>query len=215
MVTRLLSVQIGRPQIVEDTSPWTTAFFKNPVEGSIWLAETNLDGDAQADLAVHGGPDQAVCVYPASHYERWAEELPQADGGPGWFGENFSVGEQTESTVCIGDVYRVGTARVQVSQPRSPCWKLSRRWRLRDLPKRVVLTGRSGWYLRVLKPGWVAAGLAMTLESRSWPDWSIARVNELSYRLGPTDAEGDVNRRALAGCPDLADQWRAGLLQPA
>lgn len=216
MVARLLSVWVGRPQRVEEgRSPWTTAFFKKSVEGSLWLTETNLDGDEQADLDVHGGPDKAVCVYPAAHYECWALELGRRAGSPGWFGENFSVADQTESTVCIGDVYRVGTARVQVSQPRSPCWKLAKRWRLSDLPNRVVRTGRSGWYLRVLRPGWLGSGLAITLESRPWPAWSIARVNELSYGLGDGGADRDAGLRALADCPDLADQWRAGLLEPA
>jgi MOSC domain-containing protein YiiM len=213
-MAKLVSVRVGRSQAIRVEPSWMTAFFKEPVVGGIWLSELNLQGDEQADLTVHGGPDKAVCVYPLSHYPRWTQELRAVAAGPGSFGENFSVDGQDESSVCLGDIYRVGTARVQVSQPRSPCWKLARRWQVPDLPKRVMLTGRSGWYLRVLKPGEVSEGLAITLESRPWPAWSIARVNALSY--GSLSAEDNREElRALATCRDLAERWRAGLTGPS
>src|SRR5579864_7292922 len=96
-----------------------------------------------------------VCVYATEHFEAWRTELGKPDIGPGAFGENFSVRGQIESSVCVGDVYRVGSATVQVSQPRGPCWKVGRRWNRPDLARRIRETGRSGWYLRVLSPGLV------------------------------------------------------------
>ena len=208
---RLVAVRVGLPAPMDGDSERMTAFLKTAVDGLVWLGSANLEGDRQADLTVHGGPDKAVCVYPASHYERWARELPSDLGGPGWFGENFTVSDQTEASVCIGDVYRVGTAIVQVSQPRGPCWKLAARWRRPDLPKRVVATGRSGWYLRVLEEGDVSSGCPLWLESRPWPQWPIAEVNRLTYaRSG--EAVDDDARRALADCPALAAQWRAALV---
>jgi MOSC domain-containing protein YiiM len=208
---RVYSVRVGTPAAIDDAVPWTTAFYKTEVHGLVRLGFTNLDGDRQADLTVHGGVDKAVCVYPQSHYTFWAHELGR-NAGPGWFGENLTLSNQTETSVCIGDIYRVGTAVVQVSQPRGPCWKLARRWRQPDLPKRVIRSGRSGWYLRVLQEGAVAADCPLTLESRSWPQWTIARVNELTYAR-PDLLASRSERAALAECEALADQWRASLLR--
>ena len=207
--SRVVSLQVGTPKRVDADPAWTTAFFKESVDGFIWLGTTNLDDDRQADLTVHGGPNKAVCVYPASHYAWWARELNRAVGGPGWFGENFTVSQLTETSVCIGDIYRVGTAIVQVSQPRGPCWKLAARWAQPDLPKRVVATGRSGWYLRVLEEGAVARDCLVTLESRPWAAWSIARVNEVTYARA--DAAKQDERLALLECAELAEEWRGRL----
>ena len=206
---RLVSVRVGTPQPIDGDRPSTTAFFKRTVEGSVWLRSTNLDGDSQADLSVHGGPDKAVCVYPASNYAHWAHEFGRDVGGPGWFGENFTVSDQDETSVCIGDIYRVGTAIVQVAQPRGPCWKLAYRWQQPDLPRRVVATGLSGWYLRVLKEGQVSADCPVALESRSWPRWTIARVNTLTFAKGSGRPGNEL--RALSQCADLADSWKAML----
>ena len=116
------------------------------------LSSTNLAGDGQADLKVHGGPDKAVCVYSADHYPLLAPGTGRSrSADPGWFGENFSVEGQSETDVAVGDTYRIGTAVVQISQPRAPCWKLGRRWNRLDMPKLVLQSGRTGWYLRVLE----------------------------------------------------------------
>lgn len=182
MPVRLLSVQVGHPAVLDsDEGSWVTSIFKSPVDGAIELGETNLAGDAQADLRVHGGPDKAVCVYSADHFAAWREELPDHACEPGAFGENFTVTGQTESTVCIDDVYAIGTAIVQVSQPRGPCWKLARRWKRLDFVRLVAKTGRTGWYLRVLRPGIVAAGQTFELLERSRPDLTIAQANRDQY----------------------------------
>jgi MOSC domain-containing protein YiiM len=205
MAAQLTSLNVGRPAYIRDGEPWTTGIHKSPVSGPVRLAAKNLDGDGQADLTVHGGPDKAVCVYSVDHYPFWREELGVRECGPGWFGENFSVTGQTESSVSIGDVYRIGSAVVQVSQPRAPCWKLGRRWDRLDMAKRVIQSGKTGWYLRVLEPGIVECGDVLTLVDRPFGRWTIEAVNDAAYgRSSVADAA-----RELAACPALSDAWRA------
>ncbi|MBZ0281898.1 MAG: MOSC domain-containing protein [Anaerolineae bacterium] len=182
----LISLQVGLPRKVTDTgftgkaSTWESGIFKTPVTGAIWLGETHLAGDGQADLSVHGGPDKAVLAYSADHYPFWQTRLPDIQYGA--FGENFTIAGLTEDTVCINDVYAIGEARVQVSQPRQPCWKLARKLQSRDLPAHVIETGFSGWYFRVLMEGHVEAGQPIELVERSLSDWTITRVNrEIIY----------------------------------
>jgi len=208
-VTPLLSsLNIGRPARIESGEPWTSGIYKSPVLGRVRLSSENLAGDGQADLTVHGGPDKAVCVYSADHYPLWRDELGVRECGPGWFGENFSVERQTETQVAIGDTYRIGTAIVQISQPRAPCWKLGRRWNRLDMPKRVVQSGRTGWYLRVLETGDVERGDALTLVERPFPHLTIDAVNAVAYsRGGTTDIDA---ARELASCSALAEAWRGG-----
>ena len=204
----LVSVRVGRPRTVGDGEQWVTAFVKHAVDGAVRLRSTNLEGDRQADLRVHGGVDKAVCVYSGDHYVTWRDALHRPDMGYGGFGENFTVGGQTEWDVCLGDRFRVGDAVVEVSQPRGPCVKLARRWDRPDLPKLVVASGRSGWYLRVVEEGHVQAGQSLRLLERPFPQWTIARVNAVTYGLGNTT---DDDRTELASCPALAPSWRRAL----
>ena len=145
MEARISSLQVGKPQTLGDgvsANPtfgrWSTGIFKQPVGGRVWLGETNLEGDGQADLTVHGGPDKAVLVYAASHYPDWRHELGIEEFSSGAFGENFTVEGTTEDDTCLGDVFQIGEAKVQVAQPRMPCWKLARKWQRPDLPALVV-----------------------------------------------------------------------------
>jgi len=194
----------GAAKVME--RPWTTAFFKEPVAGPVWLGSTNLAGDRQADLKNHGGPDRAVLAYAAGHYPGWRAEL-YLELPHGAFGENFTVAGMDEATVCIGDAYEVGGATVQVTQPRIPCWKIARRWQVKDLSARVQRSGRTGWYLCVLREGEVTPSDAMRLIDRPHPEWTIARANAALYTR-PID-EAEV--RALAACPALASSLRAAL----
>ncbi len=203
---QLLSINVGRPKTIQGLEAWTSGIYKSPVSGPVRLATENLDGDGQADLKVHGGPDKAVCVYSADHYPRWREELGETDCGPGSFGENFSVADQIESTVAIGDVYRIGTAVVQVSQPRAPCWKLGRRWNRIDMPQLVIDSGRTGWYLRVLEAGIVSSGDSLELVDKPYPQWTIEAVNDVAYNRDPIDTAA---ARELSECPLLAEAWRS------
>jgi MOSC domain-containing protein YiiM len=211
MTPFLHSLRVGRPRTIDGEDPWRTAFFKEPATGAVHLRRDNLDGDAQADLTVHGGPDKAVCVYALSHYALWSAELGVKECGPGWFGENFTVDGQTEDSVSIGDRYAVGGAVVEVSQPRGPCWKLGMRWNRDEMPKLIVRTGRSGWYFRVRQEGRVRAGDSLTLIDRPHARWTIALVNEITYSRGPSARASRPLRAELAACESLAAQWRAGL----
>ena len=203
----IVSVNVGRPVTIRGASEqWTSGIYKSPVSGAVCLSAENLDGDQQADLRVHGGPDKALCVYSAHHYPRWREQLDVHECGPGWFGENFSVEGQNESSVAIGDTFRVGTAIVQVSQPRQPCAKLARRWNRPDMPKLVIASGRTGWYLRVIEPGHVEGGQSLTIIDRPFERWTIEAVNDVAHsRSGAADTDAI---HELAECPALAEVWR-------
>lgn len=204
MITRVVSVQVGLPRLMDPHGqPWTTATFKDPVAGRISLTAEGLAGDGHADPEHHGGPDKAILAYSDEHSERWRREL-FPDGLPaGAFGENLTVQGLTEANVCVGDIFDVGTARVQVSQPRQPCWKQARRYAIPDLVVRIVRTGRTGWYLRVLTPGDLGAGDIMTLVARPHPEWTIERANEVMH-VAKTNRELAL---ALAACPALAPAW--------
>jgi MOSC domain-containing protein YiiM len=210
----VLSIQVGVPETrgalgAADPMerPWTSGMVKHPVEGPVWLGRTNLAGDGQADLINHGGPDKAVLAYAAAHYPGWRVELAPLELPFGAFGENLTIAGQDESSVCIGDVYAVGTAVVQVSQPRQPCWKLARRWAWKDLTARVQRTGRGGWYLRVLEEGTIQAGERLVLRDRPCTEWTVALANDLMF--GRRDDREAL--AALADCPLLAASWREEL----
>jgi MOSC domain-containing protein YiiM len=208
---RLLSIQVGLPAAHRDPDEpkaWRTAFWKAPVDGPVWLGKTNLVGDGQAAFGIHGGPDKAVLGYAASHYPMWRAELEWPDLAFGAFAENFTLDGLSEQTVCLGDVYAVGgEAVVQVSQPRSPCWKIARRWRRPDLTERVEATGRTGWYHRVLHEGAVEAGQPVMLLERPFPQWSIARVANTARDRKAQPAAAAELREVRA----LSATWRQGL----
>lgn len=207
----IISLQVGLPRLIEveatrtaSDRTWTTGFFKLPVPHPVWLSKLNLDGDGQADLENHGGLDKAVNVYPAEHYPYWAQTIGLPDLQPGSFGENFTIEGLLESDVCIGDVFEVGDALVQVSQPRQPCWKLARRWRIKDLALLVQETGRTGWYFRVLKEGHVQAGNRLVLVERHHPSWTVFSANEVMHRR----TQDRQAAQELADCADLSSRWR-------
>jgi MOSC domain-containing protein YiiM len=213
LIPRVLSIQVGRPRRygVEGAADpleraWTSGIAKEAVEGPLHLGSTNLDGDEQADRVAHGGPDKAVLAYAASHYPLWRADLGR-DLPFGAFGENLTVLGLDEQTVCLGDVFTLGTTRVEVSQPRGPCWKLARRWGIPDLTARVEATGRTGWYLRVLEEGSVEAGQPLRLVARLYPEWTVARATAAmrNRKADPGTAA------ALAACPALSASWRETL----
>jgi len=209
MPARLLSIQIARPQTYgrPDASEthdqeWTTGFFKTPVAGPILASTTNLAGDGQADMKHHGGVDKAVLAYSADHYPRWLAETGQ-QFPHGAFGENLTIAGLSEETVYIGDVYRIGGAVFEVSQPRQPCWKLARRWRMNELVALVIKNGRTGWYLRVIEEGYIEPGQTVTRLHRANADWPVARANRILHHH-----KKDLNLTLeLAAVPRLADAW--------
>lgn len=156
---QLLSVNVSLPKEVQHKRETVlTGIFKKPVQGRVMLRKLNLDGDGQGDLTVHGGVHQAVYVYPFEHYEYWQEKLGRPDLPFGQFGENFTVRGMLEGQIHIGDIFRVGGAMVQVTQPRVPCYKLAMKMQLPQFPKLFMASGRTGFYLRVLQEGEVSAG---------------------------------------------------------
>lgn len=170
---------------VDYTRPGSrSAIDKRAIEGPVRIGPGGLAGDEQGDRRVHGGPDKAIHHYPRDHYASWqgevgAHALLQAAGA---FGENISTTGITEADVCLGDRLRLGSALVEVSQARQPCWKLSDRFGIADMARRVQDSGRSGWYYRVLETGTVQAGDTLALVDRPHPDWPLPRLSELLYR---------------------------------
>ena len=180
---------------------------KTPVDRPLRLGPEGFEGDEQGDRKLHGGPEKAVHHYAAEHYPVWRGELGAlpALGIAGGFGENLSTTGLTEATVAVGDIFRLGTALIQVSQGRQPCWKLNRRFGIADMAARVQKTGRTGWYYRVLETGTVAPGDAMTLIDRAAPDWTLHRL----WRAFYIDR---LNRGELTGMAELAvlsEGWRS------
>jgi len=164
---KVISVNVGRPhEFTIRGDIIATSIFKDPVKGRVRIATLNLEGDEQSDLSVHGGINKAVYAYPSEHYARWREELPEAELPWGAFGENLTISGLLESTTCIGDRLRIGTAELVVTQPRQPCFKLAYKFGREDMIKRFVRSGRSGFYLRVAAEGDVCAGDAIELLSR-------------------------------------------------
>jgi MOSC domain-containing protein YiiM len=201
---RVVSVNVGLPKTVQwRDQTVTTGIFKSPVDGPVALREHNLDGDRQADLSVHGGPTKAVYVYSAQHYTYWRQELPDVELGWGHFGENLTVDGMDEESINIGDEFTVGTARVVVTEPRMPCFKLSIRFGRTDIVKRFLQSQRSGFYLGVVEEGHVKAGDAFELSSRHPDGLSVADVTSLY-----TTQKGNVAllKKAIA-VTALPDSW--------
>ena len=181
---KLLSVNVGTPRSIEHRGRTVrTAIFKEPVHVRVRVGRLNLEGDRQADLTVHGGPDKAVYAYDLSGYEHWRRELSR-ELPYGQFGENLTVEGMPETEVSIGDVYRIGTALLQVTQPRSPCGKLIMKMGLPHFAKDFLASGRTGFYLRVLEEGELNAGDAIELVSRDPKRVTVERMTRLTYGRG-------------------------------
>jgi MOSC domain-containing protein YiiM len=202
---KLISINVGRPQLVmRDGEPVSTAIFKQRVQGRVTLRTLNLDGDRQADLTVHGGPTKAVYVYPAEHYEFWRHEFPEMELLYGMFGENFTATGFSETTLNIGDQFRLGSAIVMVTEPRMPCYKLGIRFGRTDIIKRFLVSERSGFYLAVLQEGEVGVGDEFQLVKRNEPSITVNEVVRL-YSRDKTNLE--LLRRAIE-VQDLPESWR-------
>lgn len=207
MQTEILAVLCGKVRPFRgDNEP--SAIGKLPVEHAVAVGAMGLAGDEQADRTVHGGIDKAVHHYPADHYAWWRGHLgdvPLLDA-PGAFGENISTTGLDETNVFLGDRFRLGTALVEVSQARQPCWKLDHRFGTKGVMAHVVKTRRTGWYYRVLEPGQVRAGDSLELVQRPYPDWPLASLFGLLIGGEAKDRPADL--RALSDVPVLAETWK-------
>jgi len=202
---QLVSVNVGLPRTVT----WKgravkTGIFKTPTNGRVRVQTLNLDGDRQADLSVHGGPDKAIYVYPSEHYDYWRGEFPNMELPWGMFGENFTTTGLLEGAVNVGDTFRIGSAVAMVTQPRVPCYKLAAKFGREDIVKRFLASGRSGFYLKVVQEGEVGAGDAIELMSRDGHAVTVAEVANL-YRDG-TDQVRLLQR--MVQVEALPENWR-------
>ncbi|HET6330407.1 MAG TPA: MOSC domain-containing protein [Holophagaceae bacterium] len=200
MNPRLLQLRAGP---VRQLDGWRSAIHKEAVDHPLRLSATGLAGDAVGDTKRHGGPEQAVLAYAESHYADWKAEGFTDERGA--FGENLLVTGLSDQTVCIGDVFELGEARLQVSCPRVPCNTLVRRHGRQDILTRVFETARGGWYFRVLQEGFVAPGQELRLLERPHPDWSVARALHARWRA----ASDKVEAHALSKVAALNPKWRA------
>jgi MOSC domain-containing protein YiiM len=201
----IVSVNVGRPREVKRNGQTVlTSIWKNPVEGPVRVRRLNLDGDAQSDLRVHGGPEKAVYAYPSEHYDYWRREL-EIDSLPwGAFGENLTTAGITESGIGIGDRIRIGSAELMVTQPRLPCFKLGIRFDREDIIKRFMRSGRSGFYLAVVLEGELAAGDRVEIVSRDANGVTVADVAAI-------EASDSLSRRLLErviAVPALPESWK-------
>ena len=202
---KLLSINVSQPKNVTYNGKMVrTGIFKEPVERKIWLGKFGLDGDGHGDLSVHGGIDKAVYAYPVEHYGHWQRELGRDNLPFGQFGENFTVEGLLEEEVHIGDVFRIGGAQVQVTQPRVPCFKLGLKMGLPTFPKQFLASERSGFYLRVLAEGNVGAG---DLIERIKVDPARLSIKEIHRVYYFDNLDRQAVKRALE-VPALSDSWR-------
>lgn len=203
---KIISVNVGLPRLVmRNGEPVSTGIFKEPVAGRVMLRTLNLDGDRQADLSVHGGPDKAVYAYPSEHYDFWKRELPDMDLPWGMFGENFTTTGLFENETNIGDRFRIGSAEVMVTQPRMPCYKLGIRFGRTDIIKRFLVSERTGFYFSVLKEGEVGAGDEFELIGKNA---SGVRVVDVTRLYSSDKRNADLLRRAIAN-EALPESWRS------
>jgi MOSC domain-containing protein YiiM len=186
-----------------------SAMGKTPVPGPVRISWLGLEGDAVADPTVHGGHDKAIHLFPQEHYHWWRMPLGKHPllEAPGAFGENFATRGAIESTLCLGDRFTVGSAIVEITQGRQPCFKLNHRFGNDEVLARAVQTGRIGLYLRVIREGEAQAGDLMVLTGRPHPEWSVARMFDLLVAGGARRDPAGVAE--LAGMKVLAEAWRS------
>lgn len=185
---------------------WPSAIAKYPVAGPWRVTFTGLADDEQADRKNHGGREKALHQYPQEHYAAWADAIGPHPllSAAGAFGENLSTLGWNESNMCIGDIVGFGSALLQVSQGRQPCWKLNVRFARDDMALAVQSSGRTGWYYRVLKEGMVASGDHLRLEDRPQPHWPLSRIIRLLY----VDTQNTGELAEMSAIPELAEGWR-------
>lgn len=204
MDAELVSLNIGRPKAVTSRKGLVlTSIFKAPAGRRLAVLPRHIEGDQQADLLNHGGVNKAVYAYPLEHYPAWSEELGRDDFVHGQFGENLTVRGLLEDEVGVGDLFRIGTTVLQVTQPRKPCFKLGIRMGDPSFVKRFLKSGRSGFYLRVAQPGELGPGDAIERIQAGAPAITVHEVWRLSYGDG-----GSKERMELAlGLDTLDEEW--------
>jgi MOSC domain-containing protein YiiM len=203
---KLVSLNIGLPRLLSwKGETFKTAFFKAPVSGRVMLRATNLVGDRQADLSVHGGPNKAVYGYPSEHYAYWEKRLPGHDYAWGAFGENFTTEGMLETEVSIGDRYRVGSAVVMVTIPRLPCFKLAAKFHPDEIIEEFLHSGYCGFYFSVIEEGEVGAGDEFQFLGGETPTLTVLDAFRLYL---PDSANIELLQRGTQ-VHALPESWRA------
>jgi len=215
LVGHVVSVQIGAVQPLAADASQRTGYVKRPCAGPVRVTRLGLDGDEHAAVEVHGGPDRAVLAFCVSHYELFRAEHPGHTFVAGAFAENLTVDGLDETSVCIGDRFRVGTVELEVSLPRTPCGLLSLATGIDGLFERVDETGRSGWLHRVISEGVLSAGDEITRLAHPHSMWSVDRAARVMARLRAGDREAVADGLELAGIGALAERWRVRLRELA
>src|SRR4030095_1906873 len=202
---KLISVNVGLPRIVmSNGEPVSTGIFKAPISGRVKLRTLNLDGDRQADLSVHGGPNKAVYGYPSEHYEFWKKELPEMALPWGMFGENFTTEGLFESGLNIGDKFRIGTAVVMVTEPRLPCYKLGLKFGRSAIIRRFLASERTGFYFAVLQEGELGVGDQFEVMQKNEDGVRVSDITRLFVR---DKHNVELLRRAIE-VEALPESWR-------
>ena len=202
---KIISINVSHPKEIDfEGQKVLTGIFKEPIEGRIMLRTLNLDGDKQADLTVHGGPDKAVYAYPIEHYEFWRKVYPDMEMPNGMFGENFTIEGLMEIDVNVGDIFRIGSSKVVATQPRMPCYKLGVKFGRMDVLKKFLASGRSGIYFKVLEEGEVGAGDSIIQIKRDINQVGISDI----VRLYASDREDIKMMRRAVKVEALPEGWK-------
>ncbi|WNS73808.1 MOSC domain-containing protein [Bacillus sp. DTU_2020_1000418_1_SI_GHA_SEK_038] len=208
MGNQILALNIGRPNLhLWDGVTFNSAIRKRPVS-EVLLTKDGFKGDSVGNPEVHGGPDRAVCLYPIEHYEQWENEFQKPFQMPA-FGENISVADHQEKDVYIGDIFSLGEAIIQVSQGRVPCTSISKHNKAENLLSRVVETGYTGYFFRVLQEGIVKADSSLTLMERRQEKFSVLAGNQLMFH----DRKNREAIEELIQLEELAEVWRNRLMK--
>ncbi|WP_166240276.1 MOSC domain-containing protein [Paenibacillus turpanensis] len=201
----MVSLNVGLPQsFAYQNKEVMSGIVKKPVAERVFLGTLHFEGDGQADLKHHGGKEKAVCVYPYEHYDFWEKELTlKLEHGA--FGENLTTSGLVEEQVHIGDIYELGEAVVQVSQPRQPCFKLSMKYGIPELPVKVQETGYTGYYFRVLQEGYVGPGDRLVLRQKHPAEVSVSYANQIMHH----DKHNIDGIKRILSVDALSESWRA------
>jgi len=201
----VLSVNVGKPETIHwgENRKMRSSLMRKPIIGKIFVDAMGFAGDKVADPVHHGGPDKAVCLYSADHFPYWENEL-SIEFKPAAFGENVTLKGLVEKDVCIGDVFRWGEVELQVTQPRQPCIKLNRRFNHPQFLKMVRDAGKTGFYCRVLKQGWVETGQPFERIKKDSAGFSIEDANHLMY----FDKKAVSKIQEILALQSLSESWR-------
>ncbi len=205
----ILSINTGMPQdMMYHEKVISSGINKQPTDKPLYLTNLNLEGDGQADLKHHGGKEKAVCVYPFEHYRYWEKQL-QRSLVYGAFGENLTIQGLLESDVCIGDIFKLGEAVVQISQPRQPCFKLSAKYGLPEMPMMMQESGYTGFYFRVLEEGAVSRSKGLYRRFPHPKGITVAYANQIMHH----DKHNMEAVQRILEVEELSVNWRATFLK--